>query len=102
MHATTDPAGAIRMNGPVTERKQALALSEFIVAAVAIVALLAAQWMLSTAIHGANYYGWDGKMAQATIIAALKYAGLFHVTSISPIEGVGSQMLTMNVWVNPA
>jgi len=90
------------MNGPVTERKQRLAPSEFIVAAVAIVTLLTAQWMLSTAIHGSNYYGFDGKMAQATVIAALKYSGLFHAANINPVEGVGSQMLTMNVWANPA
>src|SRR5712691_7372304 len=102
MHATADLAKAMKMNGPATKRKRALALSEFIVAAVAIAALLAAQWMLSSAIHGANYYGFDGKMAQATIIAALKYSGLFHAASISPIEGVGSQMLTVNVWANPA
>src|SRR5258708_25118824 len=88
--------------GHVTEQRPALALSEFIVAALAIVMLLVAQWMLTVAIHGSNYYGFDGKMAQATILAALKYSGLFQVNSISPIEGVGSQLLTMNVWANPA
>src|SRR5262249_2548292 len=41
-------------------------------------------------------------MAQATVIAALKYGGFFQVNAISPIEGVGSQILTMNVWANPA
>jgi hypothetical protein len=86
----------------VTEQRRALALSEIIVAALAIVMLLVAQWMLTVAIHGSNYYGVDGKMAQATILAALKYSGLFQVNSISPIEGVGSQLLTMNVWANPA
>ena len=90
------------MRGDVADQRQALALSEFVVFAFAVIALLAAQWMLSAAIQGSNYYGWDGKMAQATIIAALKYSGLFQVTNISPIEGVGSQLLTMNVWVNPA
>jgi hypothetical protein len=64
--------------------------------------LLAAQWMLCSAIKGANYTGGDGKMAQATILAALKFGGRFQVTNINPIEGVGSQLLPMNVWANPA
>src|SRR5262245_18343692 len=89
--------------GHVTaSQRPALALSEFIVAALAIIMLLVAQWMLTVAIHGSNYFGVDGKMAQATILAALRYSGLFQVNSISPIEGIGSQLLTMNVWANPA
>jgi len=78
------------------------ASSEFFIAGSALLMLLAAQWILSTAIHGANYYGFDGKMAQATVLGALKYGRLFEVTSISPIEGIGSQILPMNVWANPA
>jgi hypothetical protein len=73
-----------------------------IVAGFALLTLLIAQWVLSTSIHGANYYGFDGKMAQATILAALKFGGLFDVTNISPIEGVGSQMMTINAWANPS
>src|SRR5215472_15419627 len=72
-------------------------LTEPMVAGLALLALLAAQWMLSSAIPGTNYYGNDGKMAQATVIAALKYGGFFQVNAISPIEGAGSQILTMNV-----
>jgi hypothetical protein len=73
-----------------------------IVAGFALLMLLVAQWLLSIAIHGTNYYGWDGKMAQATILAALNFGGVFEVTNISPIEGVGSQIMTMNVWGNPS
>ena len=65
---------------------------EFVVAGFALSALLVAQWMLSSAIHGTNYDGVDGKMAQATILAAVKFSGLFEVTTISPIEGIGSQL----------
>jgi hypothetical protein len=64
---------------------------EFVVAGFALSALLVAQWMLSSAIHGTNYDGGDGKMAQATILAAVKFSGLFQVTTISPIEGIGSR-----------
>src|SRR5215467_14496849 len=75
---------------------------ELVVAGFASLALLVAQWMLSSAIHGTNYDGHDGKMAQATILAAIKFNAPFQVTSISPIEGIGSQLLPLNVWANPA
>lgn len=58
--------------------------------------------MLSTAIHGTNYYGVDGKMVQATALNSFHFGGLFDVTGISPIQGVGSQTLTKNAWGNPA
>src|SRR5262245_15214633 len=51
------------------ERNWPRASSELIVGGIALLTLLIAQWLLSTAIHGANYYGFDGKMAQATILA---------------------------------
>jgi hypothetical protein len=75
---------------------------ELILGGSALSALLVAQWMLSSAIHGTNYDGGDGKMAQAIILAAMKFSGLFQVTTISPIEGIGSQLLPLNVWANPA
>ena len=75
---------------------------ELIVAGFALVGLLLAEWMLASAVYGTNYFGVDGKMAQATIIAAVKFSGFLQVTTISPIEGVGSQLLPMNVWANPA
>src|ERR1700730_11054856 len=75
---------------------------EFIIAGFALLALLVVQWMLSSAIHGTNYDGGDGKMAQATILAAVKFTAPFQVTTLSPIQGIGSQLLPLNVWVNPA
>src|SRR5262245_55974899 len=85
-----------------TKLSQTPVLSECLIAGFALVALLTAQWMLSSAIHGTNYTGGDGKMAQATILIALKFAKFFNVTNINPIEGIGSQLLPMNVWANPA
>ncbi|MFL5069469.1 MAG: hypothetical protein ACJ8D9_07750 [Xanthobacteraceae bacterium] len=76
--------------------------SEVLVAGFALLLLLTAQWVLSDIIHATNYYGIDGKMAQAAALAALKFAGYFDVTSLSPIQGVGSQLLPKNVWANPA
>ena len=75
---------------------------EFAVAGFALLALLAVQWTLSSAIHGTNYDGGDGKMAQATILAAVKFTAPFQVTTLSPIQGIGSQLLPLNVWANPA
>jgi hypothetical protein len=83
-------------------RSRTISSYEWGVAGFALSALLVAQWMLSSAIHGTNYDGGDGKMAQATILAAMKFSGLFQVTTISPIEGIGSQLLPLNVWANPA
>ena len=41
-------------------------------------------------------------MAQATILAAVKFTAPFQVTTLSPIQGIGSQLLPLNVWANPA
>ena len=41
--------------------------------------------------------GWVGKIAQATIVAVFDF-GLFGINNINPIEGVGSELLSMNVW----
>jgi hypothetical protein len=73
-----------------------------IVAAAALVMLLAAQFLLSNAIRGTNYYGVDGKMAQSTALAMLKFGIPFDVTGISAVQGIGSQMLPKNAWANPA
>jgi hypothetical protein len=42
--------------------------ARFVVAGFAVIALVAAQLILSAAIHGTNYSGGDGKLAQATIL----------------------------------
>src|SRR5262245_20569493 len=85
-----------------TEPNQVSKSFELIVGGFALLGLLLAEWMLVLAIHGTKYDGADGKMAQATILAAMKFCGFFQVTTISPIEGVGSQLLPLNVWPNPA
>jgi hypothetical protein len=88
--------------GQAADPDRSSAATESIVAGFALLALLIAQWMLSVAIHGTNYYGVDGKVAQAAIIATLKFGQLFDVTNLSPITGIGSQLPTENVWANPA
>src|SRR5262245_11170165 len=75
---------------------------ELIVAGLGLIGLLAAQWVLTTAIPGTQYSQGDGKMAQAVIHTALKFSGIFHVNNINPLQGLGSQLLPHNVWANPA
>src|SRR5262245_20480841 len=77
------------------------ARSRFGVASVAVVALVTAQWVLSRQIHATNYTGGDGKMAQATILTAFEFARFGHFTTFNPLQGLGSQLLPMNVWANP-
>ena len=76
--------------------------TELAVAIAALLFLITAQIIFSAIVHGTNYLGADGKLAQATILAAFRFGRWFEVTNISPIAGVGSQQLPMNVWLNPA
>jgi hypothetical protein len=79
-----------------------LVFREWVLVGIAMVALMAAEALLCATILGTNYYGVHGKMAQATILAAFKFGTPFSVNNINPIEGVGSQLLPMNAWANPA
>src|SRR3982074_436203 len=92
----------IETSAPTILRYPGSKTYEFVVAGFALLALLAAQWMLSSAIHGTNYGGADGKMAEATIPAGAKVTAPFQITTLNPIEGIGSQLLPLNVWANPA
>jgi hypothetical protein len=65
-------------------------------------ALLGTELSLVLTIPGINYAGADGKAAQAIILATLEFARPFHISNLDPLEGMGSQMMPMNVWVNPA
>ena len=76
--------------------------AELLIAGTALLLLLVAQWSLSQTILATNYYGGDGKMAQAVALMTFKFGGYFDITNLSPIQGFGSQALPKNVWVNPA
>jgi hypothetical protein len=75
---------------------------DFVLGTLALIALVAAELMLVVTIPGTNYVGGDGKAAQATILATLEFAEPFDVSNLDPLQGIGSQMAPMNVWVNPA
>jgi len=76
--------------------------SEIFIAVSALVLLLVAQWSLSAAIFATNYYGGDGKMVQSAVLTAFKFGGYLDITNLSPLQGVGSQLLPKNVWANPS
>src|SRR5262249_14949444 len=75
---------------------------EPIILVVGMLALVGSQLTLSATMHGTNFAYGDGKMAQAVILAAQKFGGVSHFNNISPIQGLGSQMLPLNVWLSPA
>src|SRR6266849_7083538 len=74
----------------------------FVLVAFAFVALVGAELALIISIPGGNYGGADGKAAQAEILATLEFARQFDISNLNPLQGMGSQMMPMNVWVNPA
>src|SRR5262249_8293416 len=74
--------------------------SEFNVAGFGLIALLVAEWILTSAIPGTQYSQGDGKMAQAVIHTALNFGGIFDLNNINPLQGIGSQLQPHNVWPN--
>src|SRR5262249_1370996 len=74
----------------------------FALVAFACIVLVGAEVVLVILIPGTNYGGADGKAEEAMILATLEFAQRFSVTNLNPLEGLGSQMMPMNVWVNPA
>ena len=68
----------------------------------AFIALAIADVVLVLMMPGINYAGADGKAAQAEILITLEFARPFDVTNLNPLQGLGSQLMPMNVWVNPA
>jgi hypothetical protein len=85
-----------------TDESRSVSPSELAIAGLALIALLAAEWTLTSISPGTNYGNGDGKLFQSIVLAALKFGGHFQVTSINPLQGVGSQLLPLNAWANPA
>src|ERR1700741_4101114 len=74
----------------------------FLLVVFGFTALAVAELALVLTMPAINYGGADGKAAQAEILATLEFARPFDVTNLNPLQGLGSQMMPMNVWVNPA
>jgi hypothetical protein len=74
----------------------------FVLVTFAFIALVGAELVSVITIPGTNYSGGDGKAAQAEILVTLEFARPFDITNLNPLQGLGSQMMPMNVWVNPS
>jgi len=74
----------------------------FLLVVFAFTALVVAELALVLTMPAINYGGADGKAAQAEILATLEFARPFDITNLNPLQGLGSQMMPINVWVNPA
>jgi hypothetical protein len=74
----------------------------FLLVVFAFVALAVAEVVLVRMMPGINYAGADGKAAQAEILITLEFARPFYITNLNPLQGLGGQLMPMNVWVNPA
>jgi hypothetical protein len=83
------------------ESKRSAMPFQIAVVTFAILALVTAELMLASAVPGTNFDGGDGKFAQATILTAYKFGGFFHFNNINPLQGLGSQLLPINAWINP-
>jgi hypothetical protein len=68
-------------------------------------ALLLVEWVLETKLtttaDGAHFASSDGRMAEAVVRTAYRFATWFNVTNLNPLQGVGSQLLPLNVWADP-
>jgi hypothetical protein len=80
----------------------ALCSRSLLLVVFAFVALAVAEVVLVLMMPGINYAGADGKAAQGEILITLEFARPFDITNLNPLQGLGSQLMPMNVWVNPA
>ncbi len=95
-------AGAAGRNDLSESHRRSSRYRGFVLVTFALVALVGAELTLIITIPGGNYGGADGKAAQAEILATLEFARAFDISNLNPLQGMGSQMMPMNVWVNPA
>src|SRR5262249_25075075 len=80
-------------------------LSKMIVVASGACALLIVEWLLETRLittaNGTFFASSDGRMAEAVVRTGYRLAAFFDVTNLNPTQGLGSQLLPLNVWANP-
>ena len=86
--------------------KLARGAPQFGIVAFGLCALLLVEWMLETRLittdNGTYFATNDGKMAEGVVRTAYRFAGWFNLTNLNPLQGVGSQILPLNVWANCA
>src|SRR6266478_114511 len=95
-------AGAAGRNDLSESHRRSSRYRGFVLVTFGLVVLVGAELTLIITIPGGNYGGADGKAPQAEILATLEFARAFDISNLNPLQGMGSQMMPMNVWVNPA
>src|SRR5262245_29525401 len=67
--------------------------------------LLIVEWLLetrlATTINGTHFAAGDGRMADVVVRTGYQFATFLKLTNLNPLQGFGSQLLPMNVWINP-
>src|SRR5258708_22487465 len=90
---------------PGTWGRLARSAPPFGIVALGLCAILLVQWILETQLittANGTYFGTnDGKMAEAVVRTAFRFAEWLNFTNLNPLQGVGSQLLPLNVWANP-
>jgi len=73
----------------------------FIVAIFGMCVLLLIEWLLetrlNTTMNGAHFAAADGRMAEAVVRTGYQFAAFPDLTNLNPLQGLGSQLLPMNV-----
>src|ERR1700755_1456159 len=91
-------AGAVGRNDLSESPRRSSSYRGLVLVAFALVAPVGAELALIITIPGLNYGTPDGKAAQAEILATLEFARAFDISNLNPLQGMGSQMMPMNVW----
>jgi hypothetical protein len=90
---------------PKTWAELALRPPEFILVIFGMGVLLIVEWLLetrlATTINGTHFAAGDGRMADAVVRTGYQFAAFLKLTNLNPLQGFGSQLLPMNVWINP-
>jgi hypothetical protein len=90
---------------PKTWGEVALHSPQFIFPLFGMCVLLIVEWLLETrlnsTVNGTHFAAGDGRMAEAVVRTGYQFAAFLHLTNLNPLQGFGSQLLPMNVWINP-
>jgi hypothetical protein len=76
-----------------------MAAGVFLVGLAATLALALAIW---NEIGGVNYNGGDGKLYQTLVLNVLRFSAPFDANVLNPLQGMFTQQIPTNAWLNPA
>jgi hypothetical protein len=86
------------MQSRITQPRSAWAWLSFVVALALTGPLI---WRAWTIVGPSTYQGGDGKSWQSLIREVIKFAPVFHVNILNPLQGMAGFGSPINVWVDP-